>query len=135
MVCEIDNNGEARVDSLIGAKTGIEGDVFFVGVLRLEGSICGNVRAPLGQPGTLIVSEQGRIDGEVAAPHLVVNGTINGQVTGFETLELRSSARVSGDVYYRLMDVRQGAIVEGRLAVRAGGNSNQGAVLQPAISG
>lgn len=135
MVCEIDKKGDARVDSLIGAKTRIEGEVFFVGVLRLEGSICGNVRARLEQPGTLIVSEQGRIDGEVAVPHLVVNGTIHGQVTGFETLKLRSSARVSGDVYYKLMDVRQGAIVEGRLAKCAVADPKQAAELEPALRG
>jgi cytoskeletal protein CcmA (bactofilin family) len=149
--CEIDMKGDARVDSLIGAKTRIEGKVFFVGGLRLEGSICGNVRARPEEPGTLIVSKQGRIDGEVAGPHLVVNGiingqvtgfetlvvngTINGQVTGFETLELRSSARVSGDVYYKLMAVRQGAIVEGRLAKCAAGDPKQAAELEPAFSG
>ena len=127
--------GDARVDSLIGAKTRIEGEVFFVGVLRLEGTICGNVRARLEQPGTLIVSAQGLIDGEVAGPHLVVNGIINGQVTGFETLELRSSARVSGDVYYKLRAVRQGAIVEGRLAKCAAGDPKQAAELEPAFSG
>lgn len=135
MVCEIDKKGDARVDSLIGAKTRIEGSVLFVGVLRLEGSVCGNVRARLEQPGTLIVSECGRIEGEVAAPHLVVKGTIHGRVTGFETLVLRSSARVSGDVYYKLMDMRQGAIVEGRLAKYAVGDPKPAAELAPASGG
>lgn len=123
------------IGSLIGAGTRIEGDVFFGGGLRLDGSVHGNVRALPGQSGTLVVGKTGRIDGEVAAPHVVVNGTINGQVIGFETLELRSSARVSGDVYYGLMDVRQGAIVEGQLANRAVVNSKQAAELDAAFSG
>ena len=107
-------------DSLIGAGTRIEGNVFFGGRLRLDGSVRGNVSALPGQsPGMLVLGEKGRIDGEVAVPHLVLNGTISGKVIGAETLELQSSARVSGDVYYRFIGVRQGAIVEGRLAHRA----------------
>src|SRR5688572_31862164 len=66
-----------RIDSLIGATTRIEGNVFFSGGLRVDGMIRGNVAALPDQPGTLVVSEHARVDGEVQAAHIVVNGTIN----------------------------------------------------------
>jgi len=45
----------------------------------------GNVAALTDQPGTLVVSADARIDGEVQAAHIVVNGTINGSVHAIET--------------------------------------------------
>ena len=67
-----------RIDSLIGATTRIEGNVIFSGGLRVDGMVRGNVAALPDQPGTLVVSAEARIDGEVQAAHIVVNGTIHG---------------------------------------------------------
>ncbi len=104
-----------RIDSLIGSTTRIEGSVFFSGGLRVDGVVVGNVAALPDQPGTLVVSEQARIDGEVQAAHVVVNGTINGPLRATETLELQAGSRVTGDVHYKSIEMQQGAVVEGRL--------------------
>lgn len=104
-----------RIDSLIGVTTRIEGNVFFSGGLRVDGMVKGNVAALPDQPGTLMVSAEARIDGEVTAAHIVVNGTINGPVNALETLELQPNSKVKGDVQYKSIEVHQGAVVEGRL--------------------
>jgi cytoskeletal protein CcmA (bactofilin family) len=104
-----------RIDSLIGATTRIEGNVIFSGGLRVDGMVRGNVASLPDQPATLMVSTDARIDGEVQAAHIVVNGTINGPVHATETLELQSGSRVKGDVYYKSLEIHQGAVVEGRL--------------------
>jgi cytoskeletal protein CcmA (bactofilin family) len=104
-----------RIDSLIGDTTRIEGNVFFSGGLRVDGLVRGNVAALPDQPGTLVVSEQARVDGEVQAAHVVVNGTINGTVHATESLELQAGSRVKGDVHYKNIEMQQGAVVEGRL--------------------
>ena len=112
-----------RIDSLIGATTRIEGNVIFSGGLRVDGMVRGNVASVAEQPGTLVVSEEARIDGEVQAAHIVVNGTINGPVHATETLELQPNSRVKGDVHYKSIEMHQGAIVEGRLVHQDGGVS------------
>jgi len=104
-----------RIDSLIGAGTRIEGNVTFTGGLRVDGEIMGNVIASGGQPSTLVVSEQARIDGEIQVSHLVVNGAINGSVHSAEFLELQNHSRVKGDVHYNTLEMHLGAVVEGRL--------------------
>ena len=104
-----------RIDSLIGATTRIEGNVFFSGGLRVDGAVRGNVAALPDQPGTVVISEQARIDGEVQAAHVVVNGTINGPVDARETLELQAGSRVRGDIHYKSIEIQQGAVIEGRL--------------------
>lgn len=75
----------------------------------------GNVASLPDEPGTLMVSAEARIEGEVQAAHIVVNGTIHGPVNATETLELQPSSRVKGDVLYKSIEVHQGAVVEGRL--------------------
>ena len=104
-----------RIDSLIGANTRIEGNVIFSGGLRVDGVVRGNVSAVADQPATLAISADARIDGEVQAAHIVVSGTIHGPVHATETLELQAGSRVKGDVYYKSIEVQQGAVVEGRL--------------------
>ena len=107
---------QRRIDSLIGAGTTVQGDVAFTGGLRIDGVVKGRVATVDGKPGTLVISEQARVDGEVSVSHVVVNGAVNGPVTANDYLELQAKARVHGDVLYRSLEMHVGAIVEGKLA-------------------
>ena len=107
---------QKRIDSLIGAGTLVHGDVTFSGGLRIDGHVEGNVIAANGEPATLVVSEQALVDGEIRVSHVVVNGTVNGQVTADDHLELQPKARIVGDVSYRTVEMHVGAVVEGRLS-------------------
>jgi cytoskeletal protein CcmA (bactofilin family) len=104
-----------RIDSLIGAGTVVKGDVSFCGGLRIDGHVQGSVTTSGGEPGTLVISEQARVDGEVTVSHVVVNGSVNGPVHADDYLELQSKARVIGDVRYRRLEMQTGAVVQGRL--------------------
>ncbi len=124
---------QSRIDSLIGAGTTIEGDVTFVGGLRVEGEVKGNVRSTGEGGGTLVLSEHARIEGEIHVSHLVVNGTITGPVFSSEFLELQARARVTGDVQYNNLEMHLGAIVQGRL-VHHGNNVGKAVELKLASS-
>ena len=106
---------QSRIDSLIGSGTRIEGKISFCGGLRVDGEIKGNVRADSGQPSTLVLSEQARIEGVIEVSHLVINGAVVGPVYASEYVELQSKSRVTGDVYYKTLEMHVGAIVEGKL--------------------
>jgi len=106
---------QKRIDSLIGAGTVVTGDVTFSGGLRIDGEVHGNVVAADGEPGTLVVSEQAKIDGEIRVSHVVVNGTVNGPLTANDYLELQPKARVVGDIAYRALEMHVAAVVQGRL--------------------
>ena len=103
------------IDSLIGAETRIDGNLSFSGGLRVDGEVNGNVIATPSKPSTLVLSEHGRITGEINATHLVVNGEMEGPVCATEYLELQSKAKVVGDIHYKTLEIHLGAIVEGRL--------------------
>lgn len=112
-------NPQNRIDSLIGAGTRIDGNVVFMGGLRIDGEVRGCITVEKDQVGTLVISEHARVEGEVIVSHLVVNGTIVGPVRIRETLELQPCARVTGDVEYFQLEMQPGAVVQGRLIHQA----------------
>ena len=109
------SNKPSPIDSLIGAGTVIEGNISFVGGLRVDGHVKGNVKATGNKPGTLVLSELAKVEGEIDVAHVVVNGTVAGPVRATEYVELLPKARVTGDVAYKSIEVHVGAIVMGQL--------------------
>ena len=106
---------QKRIDSLIGAGTVVNGNVAFTGGLRIDGQVHGNVVAANGEPSTLVISEQARVNGEIQVSHMVINGTVNGPVVANDYLELQPKARVIGDVTYKTLEMHVGAVIRGRL--------------------
>ena len=106
---------QKRIDSLIGAGTVVRGNVEFRGGLRIDGQVEGNVSTVGGESGTLVISEEARVDGEVTVSHAVINGTVNGPVRADDYLELQAKARIMGDLQYRTLEMQLGAVVKGRL--------------------
>jgi cytoskeletal protein CcmA (bactofilin family) len=107
---------QKRLDSLIGAGTTVQGDILFTGGLRIDGIVNGKVATVDNQSGTLVISEQARVEGEVRVSHVVINGAVTGPVNAKDYLELQAKARVQGDVQYRSLEMHVGAIVQGKLA-------------------
>jgi cytoskeletal protein CcmA (bactofilin family) len=106
---------KGTIDSLIGISTSIEGNVRFQGGLRIDGQVKGNVVAEGDEPSMLVISEHAKVEGEVRVAHLVVNGEIVGPVYSSELLELQPRARITGDVYYKALEMHGGALVAGKL--------------------
>jgi len=123
---------QSRIDCLIGTGTTIEGNITFTGGLRVDGHVRGNVMAADGKSGTLVLSEQAQIEGEIRVSHVVVNGTVVGPVHAAEYVELQSKANVTGDVYYRTLEMQLGAVVQGRLVYQNDGKSDKVVQLKPA---
>jgi cytoskeletal protein CcmA (bactofilin family) len=105
----------AKVDTIIGQQTRINGDVHFSGGLHVDGQVRGNVIAEGGSGAVLTVSEHGNIEGNVQVPNVILNGTVTGNVVSDERIELAAKARVNGDVHYQLIEMAMGAEVNGSL--------------------
>lgn len=103
------------IDTLIGRSTRINGDVVFVGGFHLDGQVTGNVRAETGVAAVLSVSEHGCIEGSVEVAHVILNGTVKGDIVARERVELGAKARVNGNVYYGVIEMAMGAEINGKL--------------------
>jgi cytoskeletal protein CcmA (bactofilin family) len=104
-----------RIDTLVGQSTQVFGDVSFSGGLHVDGSVKGNVIAEDDAKSMLSLSERGTIEGEVNVPYVILNGVVVGDVHSSEHVELSSKARVTGNVYYNLIEMAIGAEVNGKL--------------------
>ncbi len=126
------NKPQSSIDCLIGTGTVIEGNITFAGGLRVDGHVRGNVLSADGKPGTLVLSEQARIEGEIRVSHVVINGTVVGPVHAAEYVELQAKANVTGDVYYKTLEMQLGAVVQGRLVYQDEAKSEKIVKLKPA---
>ncbi|WP_111497954.1 MULTISPECIES: bactofilin family protein [Marinobacter] len=102
-------------DTLISSKTTVAGDVEFSGGLHVDGRVRGKVIAEEGADAILRISQIGAVDGDIVAPHVIINGTVNGDVYASEHLELAEKASITGNVYYSLIQMAMGAEVNGSL--------------------
>ncbi len=126
------NKPQNRIDCLIGAGTQIKGDMTFDGGLRIDGRVHGNVISVEGKPGTLVLSEAARIEGEIRVSHVVINGTVVGPVHAADYVELQSKANVTGDVYYGTLEMHLGAVVQGRLVYQDDTKTDKVVQFKPA---
>ena len=105
----------SAVDTLVGENSSVNGDLTFSGRCHVDGQVKGNVNADLDSPSALSVSEDGNVDGGVSVPFVVLHGVVRGDVVASQRVELGPTARVIGNVYYNLIEMKVGAEINGKL--------------------
>ncbi|MAL99982.1 MAG: cell shape determination protein CcmA [Alteromonadaceae bacterium] len=104
-----------QFDTLISSTTSVRGDIHFSGGLHIDGRVEGNLIAEDNSDAVLRVSEVGEVTGDIIAPHVIINGTVNGDLYAAQHLELAEKAAINGSVYYNLLEMAMGAEVNGSL--------------------
>ncbi len=102
------------IRSLVCEGSVVQGHIRFVEGLRIDGEVQGEVTCEDARS-ILVISENGRVHGKVKAGHVIISGEVRGPIHASELLELQPKARVVGDVRYELLEMHQGAVVEGEL--------------------
>ncbi len=102
---EIDEN---KMTGFFDKDTHIDGDLSFKGSFRIDGSFKGTINSE----STLIVGENGKIEGEIKIGYIVVNGEIKGNIQAKEKVEINSTGRVIGSVIAPKLVVEEGAYLE-----------------------
>ena len=103
------------IRTLIGEGTLIHGEVRFTEGLRIDGEVLGDVIASGDASSILVISEKARVTGKVSGGHVIINGSVNGPVRSSELLELQPKAQIVGDVRYEVLEMHQGATIDGEL--------------------
>ena len=103
------------IRSLIAEGAELRGQLRFTDGLRIDGEVHGDVVSEGDMPSLLVISENGKVYGKVNAGHVIISGEVRGPVVASELLELQPKARICGDVRYELLEMHQGAMVEGEL--------------------
>jgi len=103
------------VDTLVGPNTRVNGDLQFSGRCHVDGDIKGNVSADSESNSALSISEDGNVEGGVNVPFVELHGIVRGDVCTSQRVELGPTARVIGNVYYNLIEMKVGAEINGKL--------------------
>lgn len=101
--------------TLIARNTQIKGTVQFSGTLNIEGFIQGDVDAAAESKSEVAVLEHGKVEGEIRAPRVIVNGRVKGDIHSSDQLYIASKAIIEGSVHYRLIEMEKGAQISGSI--------------------
>ena len=101
------------IRSLVGEGTVIIGELRFTDGLRIDGEVQGDVVAVGEGHNILVISEKARVKGKIRGGHVIINGFVQGPVHSTELLELQPKAAIVGDVRYEVLEMHQGATIDG----------------------
>ena len=102
--------------TLIASGTEVSGRITFSGSLEVEGTVHGDVIAAEGcDTAQVRVQNSGKIIGDVCAPVVIVNSSIEGNVHSSKRVELAPQAVVCGDIHYQVIEMVKGAQINGEL--------------------
>jgi cytoskeletal protein CcmA (bactofilin family) len=99
----------AEMGALLGRGSRFEGKLSFEGTVRIDGEFVGDIVAD----GQLLVGEGAVVEGTVRVATAIISGTVNGTVSTTGALELKRSARVTGELAVESLTVERGAFFEG----------------------
>jgi len=96
--------------SLLSKKVKIEGEIQGNEDLHVEGHFKGSIKIT----GDIFIGPTGIVEADIEADNIIVQGQISGNVLARKQLQLQSSGRLLGDCAALTIDIKEGAIFEGR---------------------
>lgn len=100
---------EGNAINSIARGTMIKGNIEANGDFRLDGNLEGNIRLN----GRLVVGEGGIITGNIVCQNACIIGTVVGNVSVKELLQLNATANVKGDILINKLSIEPGATFSG----------------------
>lgn len=101
--------------TVIGPGTEIFGEIRFQGGLHIEGRVVGDINAGSDDGCALTLGASGVIEGNLTVPHVIIDGTVVGDVRAGRRAELAAGARIRGTLHYGALEMDEGAEVNGKL--------------------
>jgi cytoskeletal protein CcmA (bactofilin family) len=95
--------------TIIAVGTRVTGEVQSSGVVKVEGTVNGTVRAEH----QVLVARGGLVEGDVYSVEAVIGGRVEGAVNGTERVEVQTGAAVHGDVATKALVVAEGGEING----------------------
>jgi cytoskeletal protein CcmA (bactofilin family) len=97
-----------KVETIIGEKSTVRGEVEIKGTLRVDGKIEGNIRSDW-----VVIGPKGVVKGDILASGVAVGGVIEGNINSKEAVEIKNKGRVSGDITTPKLVIMEGGIFDG----------------------
>jgi cytoskeletal protein CcmA (bactofilin family) len=96
--------------SLLSKNVKIDGEIQGPENLHVEGHIKGSIKLS----GDIFVGNTGIVEADLEAKNIVIQGEVAGNIVAHKQLEIHPSGRLIGDCTVASIDIKEGAIFEGR---------------------
>jgi len=122
---------EGRLSGFVGHGTTLTGETNFQMMLRVDGQLTGSVSS---EGGTLIVGTNGQVDANVDVASAMINGTVNGDISATERIQLGRTAKVVGNIQTPRLVLEDGAILEGGCTMLKAREASEKTAVEPKSS-
>ena len=96
--------------SLLSKNVRIEGEIQGPENLHVEGYLKGTVELS----GDIFIGNTGIVEADVEAKNIVIQGEVTGNVKAHQQLEIHPTGKLVGDCTAASIDIKEGAVFEGR---------------------
>lgn len=113
MAKEVVNNTGAMYNALTyGSK--IVGKIYADSDFRIDGEVEGTITCS----GKVVIGQKGFLKGSISCANAEIIGTVEGDIVVTETLSLRATAVITGDVKTKTLMVEPNAVFNGTCSMR-----------------
>lgn len=95
---------------LVGEGVFMKGSMRVPGTASIDGKLEGDLTAD-----TVIVQNNGSMDGRTTANHVRVAGQLNNTTIANKTLVIESSGRIAGSITYEDLEIKKGGQLQGSI--------------------
>ena len=100
--------------NVVAKNTAIIGDIISEGDFRIDGTLEGNIKTK----GRVIIGVSGSVKGKIDAVNSDIEGKFSGDLLVQETLTIKATAVISGDVVIGKLSVEPGATFNASCSMR-----------------
>ncbi|HEY1334564.1 MAG TPA: polymer-forming cytoskeletal protein [Myxococcaceae bacterium] len=104
------------VHTLLGKGSEFEGKLTFEGQVRIDGKFSGQIFTK----DTLVIGEGARVNAEINAGTVIVNGVVEGNIRASQMIELHTPGRVKGNMETPALSIDKGVMFEGSCKMEGG---------------
>jgi cytoskeletal protein CcmA (bactofilin family) len=127
------DGNQQEFPTVLGPDANFKGELNFEKGMRLMGRFEGKMNTP----GRLHVAKEAKMQADVEAGAIIVEGDVQGNLSASDRIELKQTARYEGDLRSTKLVVDEGAIFNGHVSVgpengKGGAGAPRPAMHQPA---
>jgi cytoskeletal protein CcmA (bactofilin family) len=115
---QIKDLNQQEISTIIGLGFTITGELKGKAVVRIDGTVIGNVNVE----GGIVLGEKGMIKGDIQTTSAIIYGTVNGNVKT-QNLEIKKTGKVNGDIKTEALEIELGAQYNGKLEMHQSGKT------------
>lgn len=104
---------EPNVQAHLGKGSRVEGKLSFEGSVRIDGQVDGEIQAQE----AVIIGENAVLNAQITAGTVILTGKLTGDVVARKRVELRSPARLLGNITTPCLVIHEGVVFEGRCSM------------------